>query len=100
MSPLTAAARCVHHGGFRRAAVDDERAAAARDGVCQRKPYQVRILIELVAVAQSIRTGCRCALSEDDDEAGKRDRQHQDHVLQGHMWDAKVRETAGYRSDD
>lgn len=100
MRPLTPATCTIHHRGLGWAPVDDEGATATCGSISKREAGQVHILVEAIAVAESIGSRGGGTLGEDDDEARKGDGQNHRYVAVGDVRKAQVQKAAGHAANN
>src|SRR5215831_10374635 len=96
MRNLTATAAPVDYRCFRRTAVNNERAAAARDEVSGSQSNQIHVLIEWFAIAESVGSGCGRALCQNDNETREGNRHDASNIAPGNMGQSQMRQTANH----
>src|SRR5215831_3201629 len=99
MRNLTATAAPVDYRCFRRTAVNNERAAAARDEVSGSQSNQIHVLIEWFAIAESVGSGGGRALCQNDNETREGNRHDASNIAPGNMGQSEVRQPAGHSAN-
>src|SRR5215467_4534963 len=94
MRNLTATAAPVDYRCFRRTAVNNERAAAARDEVSGSQANQIHVLIEWFAIAESVGSGGGPALCQNDNETREGNRHDASNIAPGNMGQSQMRQPA------